>query len=103
MSGSANRNWLITSGGVKIAAVMNENKIQYLRLLVNHKTSIIPILTNNKIKIGSWKHSPKASISLNTSDKYSDILGSTSIGRPILVEGISKDKKKFQAIGITMK
>ena len=64
---------------------------------------MIPILTNNKTNMGSWKQRPKASMSLNTSDKYSDILGSTSIGRPKEDAGISKDKKKFQAIGITMK
>lgn len=101
INGSASKNWLMTSGGVKIAAITNEKSMQYFLFEVNHLTSIIPILTRSSIKIGNWKQIPKARISLITRDKYSEILGSTSIGNPEPLEGSSNDRKKFHAIGIT--
>ena len=79
--GVANITWLITSGGVSIAEAIKETKIAYRLFSANQLGVIIPDLTNNNNITGNSKLKPKANINLITNDKYSDILGSTSIGR----------------------
>ena len=49
---------------------------------------------------GSWKQSPKAKISFITSERYSLTLGSNWIGREPSPPGVSKPRKKLQAIGM---
>ena len=100
--GVANITWLITSGGVKMAAATNEVKIAYRLLEANPSGVTNPDFTSNNNTTGSSKLNPNANINLITSDKYSDILGSTSIGKAPWPGLISKDRKNCQAKGITM-
>ena len=101
MIGVASITWLITSGGVKIAEAINAINIAYFLLLASHSAVINPALINNNNIIGNWKHNPNAIINLITKDRYSEILGSISIGSVLNEEFISNDKKNSQARGIT--
>ena len=79
--GNASKICEITSGGVSIAAITKAVKIAYFLLLAKSSGVIIPVLTNNNKMTGNSKHNPKAKISFIIKERYSDILGSNSIGR----------------------
>jgi len=79
--GNASKICEITSGGVSIAAITNAVKIAYFLLLARSSGVMIPVLTNNNRITGNSKHNPKAKISFIINERYSDILGSSSIGR----------------------
>ena len=79
--GNASKICEITSGGVSIAAITKAVKIAYFLLLAKSSGVITPVLTNNNKMTGSSKHNPKAKISFIINERYSDILGSNSIGR----------------------
>ena len=63
------------------AAITKAIKIAYFLLLARSSGVIIPVFTNNNKMTGNSKHNPKAKISFIISERYSDILGSISIGR----------------------
>ena len=92
--GKANKTWEITSGGVKIAATIKADKIAYFLLFAKSLEVNIPALTSNSKITGNSKHNPKAKISFIIKARYSEILGSNSIGNEPSTPGAWKDKKK---------
>ena len=84
-----------------MAAITKAVKIAYFLLLDKSSGVIIPVLTSNNSITGNSKHSPKAKINFIIKDKYSDILGSSSIGSEPSTLLTWKDRKKSQAKGIT--
>ena len=100
--GKASKIWEITSGGVKIAAITNAVKMAYFLLLAKSSGVMIPVFTSRSKITGNSKHNPKAKISFIIRDKYSDILGSNSIGREPSTLLTWNERKKSQANGITI-
>ena len=100
--GNASKIWDITSGGVKIAAITKAVKIAYFLLLAKSSGVIIPVLTSNNRITGNSKHNPNANISFIIKDKYSEILGSNSIGNEPFTLLTWNERKKSQARGITI-
>ena len=100
--GSANNICEITSGGVKIAAITKAVKIAYFLLFAKSSGVMIPVLTSNNNITGNSKQRPNAKINFITKDKYSDIRGSSSIGREPSTPLTWNDKKKSHAKGITI-
>ena len=92
----------MTSGGVKMAAAIKEIRMAYLLFEAKPSGVTKPDLTNKSKTTGNSKLKPKANISLITKDRYSDILGSTSIGSAPCPGLISNDRKNCQANGITI-
>ena len=79
--GKASKICEMTSGGVRIAATTKAIRIAYFLLLARSSGVMIPVLTSNNNNTGNSKHNPKAKISFIINERYSDILGSNSIGR----------------------
>ena len=102
MIGKASKICEITSGGVKIAAITKAVKIAYFLLLAKSSGVIMPVLTSNNNITGNSKHNPKAKINFIIKDKYSDILGSNSIGNEPSTLLTWNERKKSQANGITI-
>ena len=68
----------ITSGSVKIAAITKAIKIEYFLFLPNHQ--VLRCFWLRVIILREVKTYSKSKINFIISDKYSDILGSNSIG-----------------------
>ena len=100
--GKASKICEITSGGVKIAAITNAVKIAYFLLLAKSSGVIIPDLTSNNNITGNSKHNPKAKINFIIKDRYSEILGSNSIGNDPSTLLTWNERKKSHANGMTM-
>ena len=62
----------------------------------------MPLLVKSNNRTGNSKHIPNANINFITKDKYSEILGSSSIGKDPSIPVIWNDIKKSQANGITI-
>ena len=71
----------MTSGGVNIAATTKDINIAYFLFFAKSWEVIIPLLVKSNNKTGNSKHIPNANINFITKDKYSEILGSNSIGK----------------------
>ena len=99
--GKANKTCEITSGGVNITATTKEINIAYFLLFAKSWGVTIPLLVKSNNKTGNSKQIPKANINFITNDKYSEILGSNSIGKDPFIALIWKDIKKSHANGIT--
>ena len=100
--GKANKTWEITSGGVSIAATTKDINIAYFLLFAKSWGVIIPLLVKSSNRTGNSKHIPNANINFITKDKYSEILGSNSIGKDPSIPVIWNEIKKSQANGITI-
>ncbi len=87
----------ITSGGVKIAAIMKEHKTAYLRVLRIRSAVITPIRAKKKVKSGISKIRPKAMSNFMEKPKYSLKDGMAAIS------SLAKPTKKVKAYGKTMK
>ena len=71
----------LAKGAVKATkAITKAVKIAYFLLLARSSGVIIPVLTSNNKMTGNSKHNPKAKMSFIINERYSDILGSSSIG-----------------------
>ena len=70
MVGSARPIWLMTSGGVRMAAATKARTIAYLRFSAKPLDETMPTRANSVNTTGSSKHNPKAKISRITSDRY---------------------------------
>jgi len=62
--------WVITSGGVRIAAATKVNRMAYFLFFFSRSGVTIPILVRKKITTGNSKTSPKANSSLTAKEKY---------------------------------
>ena len=101
MMGTASITWLITSGGVRTAAMTKAATIAYFRLLASPSTVTRPALASSRIATGSSKDRPKAKTSRITRPRYSEMRGSTSIDSVSAPPPIWNDRKNSQASGIT--
>ena len=85
-----------------MAAITKAVKIAYFLLLAKSAGVIMPVLTSNNNITGNSKHNPKANINFIIKDKYSDILGSNSIGNEPSTLLTWNERKKSQANGFTI-
>ena len=102
MIGTASRTWLITSGGVRIAAATKATTIAYFRFDFSPSELTIPTLARRTRSTGSSKATPKAKMRRITSDRYWSTFGSRVIARLPPAPDVSKLAKNSQASGMTM-
>ena len=62
----------------------------------------MPLLVKSNNRTGNSKHIQNANINFISKDKYSEILGSNSIGKDPSIPVIWNEIKKSQANGITI-
>ena len=100
--GKANNTCEMTSGGVNIAATIKAIRIAYFLFSARSSGVKIPDFVKSNRITGNSKQIPNAKINFIINDKYSEILGSNSIGKAPSILVIWNEIKKSQAKGITM-